>query len=89
VRRLFWLALGATAGVLVVRKVNRVAHSYTPAGLAERADGLGDAIRYFADEVRAGMLEREVELRAALGLDGEADDAAGRPAAAALPGSAP
>jgi hypothetical protein len=68
-RRLFWIALGAVVGILVVRKVQKVAQSYTPAGLAERAGGLGASIRYFADEVRAGMAERELELRDALGLD--------------------
>ena len=68
-RRVFWIALGATVGVLVVRKLQKTAHAYTPAGLAEGAQGLGASIRYFADEVRAGMAEREIELREALGID--------------------
>jgi Family of unknown function (DUF6167) len=72
-RRVFWIALGATAGVLVVRKLGKTARSYTPAGLADRAEGLGANLRYFADEVRAGMAEREIELRDALGID-EASD---------------
>jgi hypothetical protein len=72
-RRVFWIALGATAGVLVVRKLGKTARSYTPAGLADRAEGLGASLRYFADEVRAGMAEREIELREALGID-EASD---------------
>lgn len=72
-RRLFWVALGATAGVLVIRKVQRTARAYTPAGLADRAEGIGASIRYFADEVRAGMAARELELRDALGLDEEHD----------------
>jgi len=69
VRRVFWIALGATAGVLIVRKVTKTAHSYTAAGIGERIEGLGDSLRYFADQVRIGMAEREVELRDALGLD--------------------
>jgi hypothetical protein len=69
VRRLFWLTLGATAGVLVVRKITKTAHAFTPAGLADSAGGIGDSIRYFADQVRAGMVEREAELRDALGID--------------------
>jgi hypothetical protein len=77
VSRLFWITVGATVGVLVVRKAGRVARSYTPAGLSERAAGLGESIRYFADEVRAGMAEREIELREALGLDDGADQPAG------------
>jgi hypothetical protein len=68
-KRVFWIALGATAGVLVVRKLQRTAHAYTPEGLAERITGLGASLRYFADEVRAGMAEREIELRDALGID--------------------
>jgi hypothetical protein len=68
-KRVFWIALGATVGVLVVRKVQKTAHAYTPAGMADRASGLGASLRYFADEVRAGMAEREIELRDALGID--------------------
>lgn len=68
---MFWLAVGATAGVLVVRKVTKTAQSFTPAGLAKRADGLGYSLRSFADQVRAGMAEREIELRDALGIDGD------------------
>jgi hypothetical protein len=72
-RRVFWIALGATAGVLVVRKIQKTARSYSPSGLADRAEGLGASLRYFADEVRAGMAEREIELRDALGIDEAAD----------------
>jgi hypothetical protein len=72
-KRVFWIALGATAGVLVVRKLTKTAHSYTPAGLADRAQGLGASLRYFADEVRAGMAEREIELRDALGIEEDPD----------------
>jgi Family of unknown function (DUF6167) len=71
VRRVFWMALGATAGVLVVRKLTRVAHAYTPAGLAERVEDFGDSLRYFAEQVRLGMTERESELRDALGISAE------------------
>ena len=73
-RRVFWLALGATAGVLVVRKITRTAQAFTPAGLATSAGGLGDSVRYFADQVRAGMVEREAELRDALGIDTDGHD---------------
>jgi hypothetical protein len=74
VRRLFWLSVGATAGVLVVRKITKTAHALTPAGLADSAGGFGDSIRYFADQVRAGMVEREAELRDALGIDADRHD---------------
>jgi hypothetical protein len=73
-RRLFWMGVGATVGVLVVRKITKTAHAFTPAGVAESAGGIGYSIRYFADEVRAGMVEREAELRDALGIDGDDHD---------------
>ena len=72
-RRLFWLALGATAGVLVVRKVTRTAQAYSPSGVARGLSGglsdLGECLREMAEAVREGMAERETELRYALGID--------------------
>jgi hypothetical protein len=67
--KLFWIALGATAGVLVVRKATKTAQAYTPEGMAASISNLGDAIREFAGAVREGMAEREEELRVALGVD--------------------
>ena len=76
-RRLFYVALGATVGVLVVRKATQAASRLTPSGmaggLAGALGGLGDAIRDFGAEVRAGMSEREDDLRTQLGLDGTND----------------
>lgn len=68
-RRLFWIALGAAAGVLVVRKVSKAAEAYTPEGLGRSAASLADGLRDLADAVREGMAEREQELRLALGVD--------------------
>ena len=91
-KRVFYVALGATVGVLVVRKLTKTAEKFTPAGistsLTEALGGLGDAIAGFGAEVRAGMAEREEDLRAQLGLDGRHDDpdaldAAARSASAA------
>lgn len=73
--RLFWISLGAAAGVLVVRRVTRTAQAYTPEGVAESLGGIGEAIRDFADAVREGMDSRETELRVALGVDAGAIDA--------------
>ena len=71
-RRLFWVAVGAAAGVYAVRKVQRTLHAYSPAGLADRAGGLGHSVGAsvagFVHEVRSAMAEREDELRDALGL---------------------
>jgi len=81
-RRLFWVAVGAAAGIYAVRKVQKTMHAYSPSGLAERAEGVGGSIRAFAEEVRAGMADREAELREALGMDA-AHDAPLSPAEAA------
>ncbi|WP_203433545.1 DUF6167 family protein [Jiangella asiatica] len=89
-RRLFWVALGATAGVMVVRKLTKAADSLTPEGAADRvASGVRDvgaAIRDFADEVRAGMAVRDAELRHALGIapDGAGTAQRGEPDLAAV-----
>ncbi len=76
-RRLFYVALGATVGILVVRRVSRAAQRFTPAGvqsgLVGAIGGLGDALRDFGTDVRAGMAEREQQLRTDLGLDGSHD----------------
>lgn len=65
-RRLFWLGLGVTVGVLATRRVTSAARHMTPGGMAEDlADAmreLGVAIGSFGADVRAGMAEREREL---------------------------
>ena len=72
-RRLFYVTLGATAGILVARKITQTAQKYTPSGMSQSVlsalGGLGDAIRDFGAEVREGMAEREEQLVRELGLD--------------------
>ena len=72
-RRLFWLVMGITIGVLVVRKLSQAAERLTPNSvLRSVADGLRDlaeAIGDFGADVRAAAAEREAELRAGTGLD--------------------
>jgi len=74
---MFYIALGATVGILIVRKASQAAQKLTPAGmqssLTGALGGLGDAIRDFGANVREGMAEREDQLRAELGLDGRHD----------------
>ena len=82
-RRVFWVAVGAAAGVYAVRKVQKTLHAYSPSGLVERAGGVGDQLRGFAEEVRAGMAQREAELREALGMEPADPDAPLSPAEAA------
>lgn len=76
-RRLFYLALGATVGVLVVRRASAAASKLTPAGLqgslSGALGGLGEAVRDFGADVRLAMAEREDHLRTELGLDGAHD----------------
>ncbi|MFC9327737.1 DUF6167 family protein [Kitasatospora sp. NPDC057015] len=76
VRRIFWMAVGAGATVWAMNKANEAVHRLTPDSLsgtaARGALHLGDAARRFAGDVRAGMAEREEQLRADLGLDGTA-----------------
>ncbi|MFG2822741.1 DUF6167 family protein [Kitasatospora sp. NPDC048365] len=76
VRRIFWMAVGAGATVWAMNKANEAVHRLTPDSLsgtaARGALHLGDAAKRFAADVRAGMAEREAELRADLGLDGTA-----------------
>jgi hypothetical protein len=72
-RRLFWLAMGITIGVLVVRKLSAAAEKMTPAGImgsvAEGLRDLADAIGDFGADIRAAAGEREAQLRAGTGLD--------------------
>ena len=73
VRRLFWVSMGATAGVLVFRKVTAAAKELTPAGIADRAavsgGGLLDSVKEFFEDVRDLARDREDELNVALGID--------------------
>jgi hypothetical protein len=71
-KRLFWIALGATAGVLIVRKLTKAADNFTPEGAADQmskaAGSLSQTIREFTEDVRTAMAERDRELRDALGI---------------------
>jgi hypothetical protein len=66
---LFYVALGASAGVLLVRRISAAANRWTPEGIATQAGGLGDKVAVWWAEVQHHAAEREVELRDALGLD--------------------
>jgi hypothetical protein len=69
-RRVFYIAMGATVGVLVVRRVSAAAEQWQPDNLAHR---LTVAVEDFLADVRESMAEREDELRTSLGLDGSHD----------------
>lgn len=73
VRRLFWVSMGATAGVLIFRKITATAKELTPAGIADRVSdsggGLLDSVKEFFEDVREKAHDREEELNVALGID--------------------
>lgn len=74
-RRLFWMSLGLGAGaagaVMASRWMRRQADRVAPANLVREAGrglmGLGGELAERLGEFRAGMAEREAELRAELG----------------------
>jgi hypothetical protein len=72
-KRVFWVALGASAGVLLVVQGKKVLRRFTPAALADSASAVPEAvtgrIREFADEIRLAAADREFELYQALGVD--------------------
>ena len=84
VRRLFWVSLGATAGVLIFKQVTKAAQELTPAGIADRVSGSGGSlvgsVKSFFEDVREMAHDREEELNVALGIDTPptADEAPGR-----------
>ena len=71
-RRIFYIALGATVGVLVVRRLTAAAESLQPDNVARR---LAVSLQGFVDDVRTGMDEREGELRSALGVGESSEEA--------------
>jgi len=73
-RRLFYVALGATAGVLAVRRASAALHRWTPEGMAGQLGGAGERVALWWAEVQALAAAREDELRQALGLDQDGPD---------------
>jgi hypothetical protein len=65
----FYVAFGATVGVLAVRRVSQAAQKWTPEGIAGQASGMGGRVAEWWAIVQASAAEREVELRQALGID--------------------
>jgi hypothetical protein len=72
--RIFYLAFGAAAGVVVVRQAAKAASALTPTSLA---GSLVQSVQEFLADVREAAAEREEEIRVALGLDDDLDDSPG------------
>jgi len=66
--RALWFVAGAGAGVYGVVKARRAAEAVTPDGLRDRRQAWALGARILRDEVAAGSAEKEIELRARLGL---------------------
>jgi Family of unknown function (DUF6167) len=66
--RTFWFVAGASAGLYTTIKARRLAYRLTPEGLTDQVAALGLGARAFADEVRAGMAEREAQIAHQLAL---------------------
>ena len=71
-RRLFWFLIGAGVAIFVYLKIRDYLKKARPEAIghrvAESASGVSESARGFVDRVRAGMAERETELRETLGL---------------------
>jgi len=72
VRRILWFVLGAGVAIFLSIKIRQYLKKARPEVIgqrvAESASGISDSARGFVDRVRAGMAERETELRETLGL---------------------
>ncbi len=68
-KRILWFIIGTAVGVYAVTRLKKRAQVLAPESLQQSAEKVASAIRHFGDEVRAGMAERETELRDALGID--------------------
>lgn len=80
-KRVFWLGVGAAAGIYVLRKATRTAEALSPTGISASISGLGDVVREFVADVKTAMAEHEQELLEALGVDadGTVNEAAAGP----------
>jgi hypothetical protein len=65
-KRTFWFVAGAVSGVYGMVKVRRTLENFTPDGVGARVAAARAGVRMFADEVSAGMSEREADLLAEL-----------------------
>jgi Family of unknown function (DUF6167) len=67
-RRGFWFAAGAGAGIYAMVRGRRAAEALTVDGLRDRLGALEVGLRMFGAEVAQGRAEKESELRERFGL---------------------
>jgi hypothetical protein len=72
VGRLFWFLIGAGVAIFVYMKIRQYLKKARPEAIGQRvadsASGVSESARNFIDRLRAGMAERETELRETLNL---------------------
>ena len=68
-KKIFWLGVGITIGVIAARKIAAAQGAFGPDGLNRAVGRASDAVHDFADALRESMDARETDLRLALGLD--------------------
>jgi hypothetical protein len=73
IKRVFWVALGASVGIVVVNRATKAAKKLAPGKLADSAAGVPGRVaaawQDFAEDVRSAAAEREIELHQTLGAD--------------------
>jgi hypothetical protein len=71
-RRLLWFLIGAGVAIFVYIKIRNYLRQARPEAIGQRvadsASSVSESTRGFVDRLRAGMAERETELRETLGL---------------------
>lgn len=63
------MGIGVAIGIIAFRKITEAKANMGPDGLNRAVARLADGVYDFADAVRAGMNEREADLRVALGIN--------------------
>ena len=66
--RAIWFVAGTAAGSYATAKARRTAESLTVDGIHDRLTGWFAGARVLGEEVRAGAVEKETELRARLSV---------------------
>ncbi|MEZ2389594.1 hypothetical protein AB6813_08575 [bacterium RCC_150] len=63
------MGIGVAIGIIAFRKVTQAQANLGPEGLNRAVARMADGVIDFADAVRAGMNERETDLKSALGIN--------------------
>ncbi|HEY6810217.1 MAG TPA: DUF6167 family protein, partial [Propionibacteriaceae bacterium] len=69
---LIWFVIGAGVAVFAYTKIRQYMKKASPDAIGQRvadtASGISDSARGFVDRIRAGLAERETELRETLNM---------------------